>query len=409
MNGVHSFNTELEIEIRGLKERFRQMSKGDKFSRNNEILREVIEERDIEQKSFKENKTAKAKDEELAALEFARVWKMPDDEEDESEHLATSAIPGSLHSFRQPITNTMIDNQYMALEQQRSTPPLATEDRDAKKLANGIEVMLGEEDTAHEESERDGEDPFMKRRDMREINRMIKSDDLEALETKAELLAKSWKAKLNDSNDDNESASAEAATESSHVFHSVDPDSSLEEDPAELIESSFTQEAPNDRREEEVSQREIKSSKGEAAVSNVSASPNAPSKKLSVSFKNAFETKSPKPAGYGVGDWFAKGDVANALADFSDSSSFSSHTDSFVSTTSMEATTRASALDTSFGVAKKDWDGIQLAAQKFESSQNIQTVASPTPTIEVKKRRKRELEAAWRSNAFTSGSNHGLN
>ena len=73
--------------------------------------------------------TAKAKDEELAALEFARVWKMPDDEEDESEHLATSAIPGSLHSFRQPITNTMIDNQYMALEQQRSTPPLATEDR----------------------------------------------------------------------------------------------------------------------------------------------------------------------------------------------------------------------------------------------------------------------------------------
>ena len=88
---------------------------------------------------------------------------------------------------------------------------------------------------------------------------------------------------------------------------------------------------------------------------------------------------------------------------------------SFVSTTSMEATTRASALDTSFGneidtlVAKKDWDGIQLAAQKFESSQNIQTVASPSPTIEVKKRRKRELEAAWRSNAFTSGSNHGLN
>ena len=68
------------------------MSKGDKFSGNNEILREVIEERDIEQKSFEESKTTKPKDEELAALEFARVWKMPDDEEDESYKLLRDRI-----------------------------------------------------------------------------------------------------------------------------------------------------------------------------------------------------------------------------------------------------------------------------------------------------------------------------
>jgi hypothetical protein len=57
----------------------------------------------------------------------------------------------------------------------------------------------------------------------------------------------------------------------------------------------------------------------------------------------------------------------------------------------MEATMRASALDTPFAkkidnlVAKKDWDGLQLASKSYE----------PSAVIDEKKRRKRELEASF--------------
>ena len=106
MNDVHACNTELEIEIRGMKERFREMSSGDPFAARNNILREVIadsvgdspDRNNTGRKPFEPEETAKPKDEALAAIEqFEKVWRMPDDDEEESGFLTT--IPGSLDSF----------------------------------------------------------------------------------------------------------------------------------------------------------------------------------------------------------------------------------------------------------------------------------------------------------------------
>lgn len=111
------------------------------------------------------------------------------------------------------------------------------------------------------------------------------------------------------------------------------------------------------------------------------------------------------------GDWSAVGRTASVLADFSDSQSNSSYADSV---SSLDATTRASALETPLAkeidslVAKFDFDGIKAAAKKYEIAKQQQLSSSSSPTsaaIEEKRRKKRELEA-WRTSISKSYSNH---
>jgi hypothetical protein len=103
-----------------------------------------------------------------------------------------------------------------------------------------------------------------------------------------------------------------------------------------------------------------------------------------------------------MGDWSAVGGTASILADWSDSQSCSSRTDT-LSVSSMDATRQASALDTPFAneldmlVGSLDWDGVRLAAEKFESTEEEETPCEEKPlgVLEEKRRRKREIEA-WR-------------
>jgi hypothetical protein len=106
---------------------------------------------------------------------------------------------------------------------------------------------------------------------------------------------------------------------------------------------------------------------------------------------------------YSISDWFAVGTIASVLAD-SDSQSNSSYSESYNdSVSSLEATTRASALDTPLAneldklVGKMDWDGVKVAAEHYETSRDknlsaIEEKSNPS-TIEEKRRKKRELEA----------------
>lgn len=97
---------------------------------------------------------------------------------------------------------------------------------------------------------------------------------------------------------------------------------------------------------------------------------------------------------YSISDWSAVGVTASVLADWSDSCSTSSYGDSV---SSMEATTRPSALSTPFAneidnlVAQFDFDGVKLAAEKYETSMD-----EHQKVIDEKRRKKRELES-WRT------------
>jgi hypothetical protein len=105
-----------------------------------------------------------------------------------------------------------------------------------------------------------------------------------------------------------------------------------------------------------------------------------------------------------LGDWLAVGATASMLADWSDSQSCSSRTDT-LSASSMDATRQASALDTPFAseldklVGSLDWDGVRLAAERFESTEEDQTPHEeekpPLDVLEEIRQRKRELES-WR-------------
>jgi hypothetical protein len=115
---------------------------------------------------------------------------------------------------------------------------------------------------------------------------------------------------------------------------------------------------------------------------------------------------------YSLSDWSAVGNTASLLQDWSDSPSNSSLGDSYAeSTSSLEATTRASALDTPLAneidnlVAQFDWDGVKLAAEKIETSI---VDDSHNLSIQEKRRKKRELEA-WRtsiSRSYTKSPEH---
>lgn len=128
-------------------------------------------------------------------------------------------------------------------------------------------------------------------------------------------------------------------------------------------------------------------------------------KKSGVSFRTDTQfnaQESGGPTTYSMGEWSAVGGTVGVLVDMSDTSSYSSNNSSALSATSMEATMRASPHDTPFAqeidnlVAKKDWDGLQLAARSYEPSAAVAVDHRESgASIDEKKRRKRELEAAF--------------
>ena len=127
---------------------------------------------------------------------------------------------------------------------------------------------------------------------------------------------------------------------------------------------------------------------------------------------------------YQISDWMAVGGIAGVLAEASDSQSTSSFASSAPdSTTSMEATTKTSALDLPIAneldrlVIKKDWDGVNLAAEKYESDFSSKKAAASSMSssakissskldetrrkLEATRKKKRELEA-WRASLTNS-------
>jgi len=140
-----------------------------------------------------------------------------------------------------------------------------------------------------------------------------------------------------------------------------------------------------------------------SATSVRAPSPHDPSKKAGISFHNDTQSHAqesgPTTTTYNMGEWSAVGGTGGVLVDMSDTSSYSSNNSSALS---MESTMRASALDTPFAkevdklVAKKDWDGLQLAAKSYDPTANTAITRTSETSIEEKKRRKRELEASFR-------------
>ena len=153
-------------------------------------------------------------------------------------------------------------------------------------------------------------------------------------------------------------------------------------------------------------------------------SPKTPTKKPLGLRKLSFqEEESPaqENKSYAISDWAAVGGLANVLADWSDSQSSTSYAESSIpdsSVASVEATTRASALETPIAkeldqlVGNMDWDGVKVAAENYEmtggASKAIQTPPALSTSydgvmsaLEQKRKKKRELEA-WKNSLAKS-------
>eukprot|EP00980_Cylindrotheca_fusiformis_P031432 scaffold26366_cov117-Cylindrotheca_fusiformis.AAC.3 len=452
---AHTCNTELEIEIRGMKDRFREMSTGgDKFAARRNMFRAVVADNFGSPVStgakakVQEDLTAQARDDGLAAIEqFEKVWKMPD-EEDETEVDISSVIPGPLESFSPLKTGKALSDMELA-ETTRNDLGLGR-----GPLSNDMcdidEESLTERSAVTEVSELDDPDAIVKKRDFRDLNKMINMDDFKALESKAQLLAQSFKEKLTGSrlvgasakNTEEKSSPAKAPSvtqegseQDSQTDDSMDivllestgqpSGSPVEEDCSSkersrtnsVEEASSAQSAgePSGGDDYETYTIELKP---ETPVSNKAfpskairaTSPNGVSsadspKKGGVSFTSDTLFNASSPTAYNIGEWSAVGGLNAVLTDFSDTSSFSSATSSAFSVSSMEGTTRASSLESTFAkeldslVARKDWDGVQLAAKSYES---FSPDASQALSIEDIKKRKRELEASWRHSVSRS-------
>jgi hypothetical protein len=445
---AHTCNTELEIEIRGMKDRFREMSTGgDKFAAKRNMFQAEVPDSFgsptrsiVKQAHDGANEISEARDEGLAKIEqFEKVWKMPD-EEDETEVDLSSAIPGTLESFSPVNTGQSFNEGETSTSNDRS-PGLSTNNNWNKSNTRGTdEESLTERSVVTEFSEPDDPNAVVKKRDFRDLNKMITLDDFKALESKAELLAQSFKQRLagtgliGDGTHSNatskESSPArspslpeealdhtppkidsveivvlESAGQSSGVeidYSSLDPARVNSLDGASVMSSAQKAGEPSrgDGYEE---------TKGILSLSsNGSLYAEDSYKKAGVSFTKDTLFNDAGQNAYNIGEWSAVGGLSTVLTDFSDTSSFSSATSSAFSVSSMEATTRASSLDTPFAkeldnlVAKKDWDGVHLAATNFESSSP--KGKSQTTSIDEIKKKKRELESSWRQSVSRSYS-----
>jgi hypothetical protein len=463
---AHTCNTELEIEIRGMKDRFREMSTGgDKFAARRNMFRAVVADSfgslarsTQKQAHIGANEISEARDEELASIEqFEKVWKMPD-EEDETELDLSSAIPGTLESFSPLKTGQSFNEGETATSNDRYLG-LSTYNSGNNSNTLGIdEESLTERSDVTEFSEPDDPNAVVKQRDFRDLNKMIKLDDFKSLESKAELLAQSFKAKLAGTGLIGDGTHTNAASKESSPTRSPSlPEEALDHTPPKIdfveivllesagqssgVEIDYSSLEParvNSLDGASVMssvQKAGEPSRGDgyeednggikmAAPSHASAlsseayvskgilngflSPGDSSKKAGVSFTSETLFKDAGQNAYNIGEWSAVGGLSTVLTDLSDTSSFSSATSSAFSVSSMEATTRASSLETPFAkeldnlVAKKDWDGVHLAATNFESS-SPKGKSQPASIDEIKKK-KRELESSWRQSVSRSYS-----
>ena len=108
---IEGWNIELEIDIRMTKERFKELTKSEKFLFKESLMNEVITDakkptaRSKAMVEDMEQTTSKSDDDDMAVLEqFERVWTMPDDDDDDEDQLDSMPAPRpssftSLHSM----------------------------------------------------------------------------------------------------------------------------------------------------------------------------------------------------------------------------------------------------------------------------------------------------------------------
>lgn len=117
---IEGWNTELEIEIRMMKEKFKELTQSAKFQLKESLMNEATTDNDTPASQSKAHDftVSNSNEDDLAAMEqFQRMWKMPDDDEDddvdngdvdnddEENQLKSVPIPesasfNSLHSLR---------------------------------------------------------------------------------------------------------------------------------------------------------------------------------------------------------------------------------------------------------------------------------------------------------------------
>jgi len=412
-----TYNTELEIEIRGIKERFGELRYlSEQYAASQLTASQTKLHILASPKSSRNNNRLFAgnKGERIGkTLQIEPIWKMPDDGDD-TEVDISSGTPGPLESFS-PLNKGQGDG--------------------STKVPNGSSSKKND-------ARADGS-----MSDLNDLDNMVNRDDVQALGTKADTMANKFKTKAgtaligdgiggvrvistehantgdkpNESfrDDENEEIVLESARESigaSSIIHY----SGYEPSRAHTSYTSSQkagEPSGDDRDTNEEDQRRLEgtgtgssSKQSPPLTSNGILSPQDGAKKSGISFRTdtQFNGQESGPSTYSVGKWSAVGGTGGVLGDMSDSSSFSSTTSSAFSTTSMEATARASSMDTPFAkeidnlVAKQDWDGVQLVTKTYEPSTAID---ERRLYIEEKKRKKRELESSFGRSSSKNYSN----
>jgi hypothetical protein len=106
---IEGWNTELEIEIRLMKEKFKDLTTSEKLNIRESIITEALADADSGayrgsrgMEEYEQAGITKSNDDDLAAMEqFQQVWKMPDEEEEDENHMnpVKQASFHSLHSL----------------------------------------------------------------------------------------------------------------------------------------------------------------------------------------------------------------------------------------------------------------------------------------------------------------------
>ncbi|CAJ1924532.1 unnamed protein product [Cylindrotheca closterium] len=354
-------NTELEIEIRGMQERFRELNyMNEQYANSQRTVRALASPR-ASRLSYGATKIPVP-----AQIPELQVWKMPDDEDETEVDLTSEIAAGPLESFS-PMNKGQVDYT------NKTSNGLPTSSVNDHAKAIGAESALDD---------------------------LVNGDDVEALGSKADKMANKFKASAG-------RALIGDGVDQTNLQEMMKPNLfSNQRKPGEPSgDDSYTKEEEK-RRSQRTTGSTGSASKESSPPSsgNLRLSPQDSAKRSGVSFKpdTQFNAAAQEtvPTPYNMGEWSAVGVTGGVLVDMSDTSSYSSNTSSAQSATSMEATMRASALDTPFAkeidnlVAKKDWDGLQLVAKSYE----------PSSAIDEKKRRKRELEASFAKTAISRTS-----
>lgn len=110
---VEGWNTELEIEIRLMKEKFKELTTTEKFHIQESILKDAMTDGDTNEyrsskgmEEYEQNEISKSNDEGLAAMEhFQQVWIMPEEEEEDEIQVASLPKPSSYQSLHSIVSS----------------------------------------------------------------------------------------------------------------------------------------------------------------------------------------------------------------------------------------------------------------------------------------------------------------